>query len=227
MLVSGGLDSGTMLALADSQGYEVYCLSFDYGQHSRSEIAAAKRLAERYRVADHRVIPVGLDRIGGSALLGFEKVPAAGQAKTHFGIPETYVPARNTVFLSLGLGWAEVLGAYHVFIGANAVDYSGYPDCRPEYIDAYNQLARLAVAEGSGGGRPIRIEAPLMQMTKGEIVALGLRLGLDYALTVSCYDATADGLACGVCDSCSLRLKGFADAGSRDPAKYVRSPYGG
>jgi 7-cyano-7-deazaguanine synthase len=220
LLLSGGLDSATLLAWACHQGYQVHALSVSYGQHSESELRAASRLAEYFRIADHRIIRVELDQFGGSALLGDRTVPDSGQAATRFGIPETYVPARNTIFLSLALGWAEVLGAHTLLIGANAVDYSGYPDCRPAFIQAFNALAALAVAEGSTGGRPIRVETPLMNLSKAQIVALGNELNLPFELTVSCYDADPQGRACGRCDSCVLRRNGFAEAGIEDPIVY-------
>ncbi len=223
VLLSGGLDSATLLAYASRAGYEVYCLSFDYGQHAVAELEGARQLAMDWGAKQHVVVPVGLNQFGGTALVGEREVPVAGQAHMEHGIPETYVPARNTVFLAMGLGWAEALHAYTVFIGANSVDYSGYPDCRPEYIDAYNNLARLAVAEGSAGGRQIQILAPLMDLSKGDIVRLGTSLGVDYSKSLSCYNAAPDGRACGVCDSCALRLQGFKDAGLEDPAPYVDS----
>lgn len=221
VLLSGGMDSATVLAMARREGYACYALSFDYGQHCRQELAAAARVAAALGVVKHLVVPVGLDRLGGSALTGDRPVPRAGEAVRTHGVPETYVPARNTVFIAVALGWAEVLGAHAVFIGANAVDYSGYPDCRPEYIEAWNRLARLAVAQGAAGGRQIEILAPLMRMSKSDIVRKGLELGVDYSPTMSCYEPDADGLACGRCDSCALRLKAFADAGLTDPAAYT------
>jgi 7-cyano-7-deazaguanine synthase len=221
VLLSGGLDSATVLAHAVRAGYEVYALSVDYGQHAVRELDAARALCRAWPVVEHKVVRIGLHQLGGSALVEDRPVPAAGEAQLRHGIPETYVPARNTVLLSLALGWAEVVGAYTLFIGANSLDYSGYPDCRPEYIEAFNALARLAVAEGSAGGRPIRVEAPLMHMSKAEIVRRGLELGLDYGMTVSCYEPAADGRACGRCESCVLRLKGFAEAGATDPVPYV------
>jgi len=221
VLLSGGMDSATALAIARSEGFECYALSFDYGQKCHEELHAAAFLASTMGVARHFVIPIGLDRYGGSALTDARPVPAAGSARTAFGIPETYVPARNTVFIAFALGWAETLAAHTIFIGANSVDYSGYPDCRPEYITAWNGLAKLATAEGASGGRPVEIRAPLMQMSKAEIIKKGLALGVDYAATVSCYAPAPGGLACGVCDSCSLRLKAFAEIGQPDPAVYA------
>jgi 7-cyano-7-deazaguanine synthase len=216
VLVSGGLDSATVLALAQSQGYECYSLSFDYGQRHRAELLAAERVAQCVGAAVHKVVKLDLGTIGGSALTDMRmQVPEEETA----GIPTTYVPARNTVFLAIAIGWAEVLQARTIFIGVNAVDYSGYPDCRPEYIAAFQALANLATRAGVEGSG-FRIETPLIQLTKSEIIALGLQLGVDYSETVSCYQATADGLACGRCDSCRLRRKGFADLGVADPTRY-------
>lgn len=217
VLLSGGLDSATVLAIAVDRGHAVYTLTFDYGQHCQTELQAAARLA-RAAGAEHKVLPLSLDKIGGSALTEDRPVPAAGQAALNFGIPETYVPARNTVFLAIALGWAEVLGAYSIFIGANSLDYSGYPDCRPEYLEAFNRLAALATAQGAGGGRPVTVEAPLMHMSKAQIIKEGMRLGVDYSLTVSCYQPTPAGHPCGACESCVLRQRGFADADLADPS---------
>ena len=217
ILLSGGLDSATVLALAQAQGYECYAMSFDYGQRHRSELAAASRLASSAGVADYKVIKLDLDGIGGSALTDDSiAVPETLEA----GIPLTYVPARNTVFLALALGWAEVLGAGDLFIGVNAVDYSGYPDCRPEFIVAFERLANLATRTGVEGAG-FRIRAPLQNMTKGEIIQSGYQLGVDYSQTVSCYQADSSGAACGRCDSCRLRAAGFATAGVVDPTRYV------
>jgi len=215
ILLSGGLDSVTTLALAQQQGYECHALSLAYGQRHDAELEAAKRIAARYGV-EHKVLPIALDAIGGSAL-----TDAAIAVPDHAseGIPVTYVPARNTVFLALALGWAEVLGAWDIFIGVNAVDYSGYPDCRPEYIDAFERLARLATKGGVEGGN-FHIHAPLIEMSKAEIIRTGLRLGVDYADTVSCYAADVEGRACGICDACRLRAQGFRDAGVPDPTRY-------
>ena len=217
VLVSGGLDSTTVLAMAQAQGYACCTLSFDYGQRHRAELAAAERVSGAMNVAEHKVVHLNLDSIGGSALTDLDiDVPEEATE----GIPVTYVPARNTVFLSIALGWAEVLDAQRIFIGVNAVDYSGYPDCRPEYIRAYEQMANLATKAGVEG-RVLKIHTPLMQLGKGEIIEAGLKLGVDYSLTVSCYQATENGLACGVCDSCRLRRQGFIDAGVQDPTRYV------
>ncbi|OLU31106.1 7-cyano-7-deazaguanine synthase QueC [Pseudomonas sp. PA27(2017)] len=216
ILLSGGLDSATVVAMAKEQGYSCYSMSFDYGQRHRSELQAAERVARQLGVVEHKVIGINLDGIGGSALTDANiDVP---QSPTT-GIPVTYVPARNTVFLSLALGWAEVLGAQDIFIGVNAVDYSGYPDCRPEFVKAFEHMANLATKMGVEGQR-IRIQAPLQMLSKAEIVQAGSRLGVDYGLTVSCYLADADGRACGRCDSCRLRAAGFAAAGMPDPTRY-------
>ena len=216
VLLSGGLDSATTLALARSAGFRVYALSVSYGQRHRAELDAAARVARALGAHEHRVMTVDLAGIGGSALtdaaLAVPETPAAG-------IPITYVPARNTLMLSLALGWAEVLGAYDLFVGVNAVDYSGYPDCRPEFIAAFERLARLATKAGVEGGR-FHVHAPLVRMSKAEIIRTGLELGVDYAMTVSCYQASEEGLACGRCDSCRLRAAGFAAAGVVDPTRY-------
>ncbi len=217
VLLSGGLDSATALAMAKDQGYECYVLSFDYGQRSLTELNAAKAFAEQIGVADHRVLRLHLEDFGGSALTDTSIEVPEGETE---GVPVTYVPARNTVFLSLALGWAEVLDADAIFIGVNAVDYSGYPDCRPEFIAAFETMANLATRRGVNGD-PIHIETPLMSLTKADIIREGARLGIDYALTVSCYQADEEGRACGRCDSCRLRAKGFADAGVADPTRYV------
>ena len=216
ILVSGGLDSATVLALARSQGYACYTLSFDYGQRHRAELLAAERVSAALGDVEHKVVKLNLDSIGGSALT--DTASDVPEEETP-GIPITYVPARNTVFLSIALGWAEVLDATDIFIGVNAVDYSGYPDCRPRFIAAFEELANVATRAGVEG-QGFSIHAPLIQMTKGEIIQTGLDLGVDYALTVSCYQATEDGLACGKCDSCRLRREGFEQAGVIDPTRY-------
>jgi 7-cyano-7-deazaguanine synthase len=223
VLLSGGLDSATTLALAMEQGYDCHALSLDYGQRHNAELAAAKRIAQAAAVTEHKVIRLSLDAIGGSALTdpGIAVPQTPGE-----GIPVTYVPARNTVFLSLALGWAEVLGAWDIFIGVNAVDYSGYPDCRPEYIAAFENLAGLATKGGVEGGR-FHIHAPLIRLSKAEIIREGQRLGVDYASTVSCYAADEAGRACGLCDACRLRAQGFHDAGVPDPTRYAPSLAGG
>ena len=216
ILVSGGLDSTTVMAMAMNQGYDCYTLSFDYGQRHRSELVAAQQVSELMTVHTHKVVKLDLGTIGGSALTDSSiDVPEYETA----GIPVTYVPARNTVFLSIALGWAEVLGANDVFLGINAVDYSGYPDCRPDYISAFEAMANLATKAGVEGNK-LSIHAPLINMTKGEIVRTGLSLGVEYSHTVSCYQASLEGLACGRCDSCRLRSRGFDEAGVKDPTRY-------
>lgn len=218
VLVSGGLDSATTLAIAKQEGYSCFALSFDYGQRHAVELAASERVAESIGVAGHKRIHIDLNTIGGSALTeaGIE-VPKTGVDPAH--IPVTYVPARNTVFLALALGWAEVLGARDIFIGVNAVDYSGYPDCRPEFIAAFEQLANLATRAGVEGQR-FHVHTPLIDLSKAEIIRRGTALGVDYALTSSCYDPDVRGRACGECDSCRLRREGFAAAGLDDPVEY-------
>jgi 7-cyano-7-deazaguanine synthase len=218
VLLSGGLDSATCLALARSRGFDCYCLSFDYGQRHNAELQAAARVAEALGAAGHRVLDLGLAQFGGSALTDRRiAVPTGGVQP---GIPVTYVPARNTIMLSLALAWAEVLGSLDIFVGVNAVDYSGYPDCRPEYIAAFEAMANLATRAGVEG-RKLTIHAPLIDLSKAEIIRTGLALGIDYGLTVSCYQADADGRACGVCDSCRLRAEGIAAAGVPDPTCYL------
>lgn len=217
VLLSGGLDSATALAMAKDQGYSTYVLSFDYGQRSLTELNAAKQIVEQIGVTEHKVIRLHLEDFGGSALTDHSiDVPDHDEG----GIPITYVPARNTVFLSIALGWAEVLEADAIFIGVNAVDYSGYPDCRPEFIQAFETMANLATKAGVSGQK-IKIETPLMSMTKAEIIKEGNRLGVDYGNTISCYQADDDGRACRVCDSCRLRSQGFDDAGVADPTRYI------
>lgn len=216
VLVSGGLDSATCLAIAQAEGYACYALSFDYGQRSVSELAAAARLTEAAGVVAHKTLPIDMGAIGGSALT--DRSIAVPEQETQ-GIPVTYVPARNTVFLSYALAWAEVVAAEAIFIGVNALDYSGYPDCRPEYINAFQSLIDLATKAGVEG-KSIALRTPLIDLTKAEIIGVGLQLGVDYAMTVSCYQADEDGRACGRCDSCRLRMKGFADAQSDDPTRY-------
>ncbi len=216
VLVSGGLDSTTVLAMAQAQDYDCHTLSFDYGQRHRSELVAAERVSRAMGVGDHKVVHLDLDSIGGSALTDMAiDVP---EEETE-GIPVTYVPARNTVFLAIALGWAEVLEARKIFIGVNAVDYSGYPDCRPEFIQAFERMANLATRVGVEEGG-LTIETPLIDLGKAEIIRSGLQLGVDYSLTVSCYQATEEGEACGKCDSCRLRRQGFEAAGVADPTRY-------
>lgn len=217
VLVSGGLDSATVLAIARDQGRACHTLSFDYGQRHRAELAAAERVSLALGAIEHKTVHIDLGSIGGSALTDTRiAVPEEVTA----GIPITYVPARNTVFLAIALGWAEVLDATDIYIGVNAVDYSGYPDCRPEFISAFEAMANLATKAGVEG-RGLRIHAPLMQMTKGDIIRTGTGLGVDYSFTVSCYQADNEGFACGRCDSCRLRIQGFADAGVPDPTIYA------
>jgi 7-cyano-7-deazaguanine synthase len=217
VLLSGGLDSATTLAIARDAGYDCYALSLSYGQRHATELAAAKRVASAIGVSKHLVLPMALDMIGGSALTDHSiSVPE----KESPGIPVTYVPARNTIFLALALGWAEVLEADDLFIGVNALDYSGYPDCRPVFIEAFEQVANLATRRAVEGQR-VQIHAPLVQMTKAEIIRRGIALGVDYSITVSCYQADAEGRACGVCDSCRLRKRGFEEAGIGDPTRYT------
>ena len=221
VLLSGGLDSTTVAAIAQQQGFAVYALSFDYGQNHRVELDFARRVAERQGVARHAVVKVDLRSFGGSALTSNVPVPKHRTAEDMgHGVPVTYVPARNTVFLSLALGWAETLGATDIFIGVNALDYSGYPDCRPEFIAAFERMANLATKMGTEDGRQITIHTPLIAMTKREIIETGMRLGVDYGMTTTCYDPSANGEACGACDACLLRLKGFAEADATDPARY-------
>jgi 7-cyano-7-deazaguanine synthase len=218
ILLSGGLDSATTLAIAREQGYDCFCLSFDYGQKHRAELDAARRIAAALGAADHRFLQFNLAQFGGSALTDHAMaVPTGGVGP---GIPTTYVPARNTVLLSMALAWAEVLDARDIFIGVNAVDYSGYPDCRPEFIAAFEALARLATKAGVEG-RTMRIHAPLIDLSKSEIIRTGTRLGVPYAHTVSCYQADDSGAACGLCDACRLRKEGFDSAGLPDPTRYA------
>jgi len=224
VLLSGGIDSSTTLALAIDRGFDTVALSFDYGQRHRLELTAAKKVAESLKAKRHIQFPLNLAAFGGSALTANISVPKhRATEKIGHNIPITYVPARNTIFLSVGLALAEVIGAATIFIGANAVDYSGYPDCRPEFIKAFETMANLATRSGVEGRR-MTISAPLIEKSKSEIIRMGIRLGLDYSLTLSCYDPDDDGLACGACDSCLLRRKGFIEAGVLDPTRYVASP---
>ena len=221
ILTSGGLDSTTVLAMAKDQGYSLYCLSFDYGQRHRSELEAARKVVQFFNVKRHLTLPIDLTAIGGSALTADIKVPKKRSAdEMELGIPVTYVPARNTIFLSYALAWAETMAAEHIFIGVNAVDYSGYPDCRPEYIEAFQTMANLATKATVEDTLRIQIHTPLIHMSKAQIIRTGNALGVDYGLTHSCYDPTAEGLACGQCDSCILRLNGFKKAGILDPLCY-------
>jgi len=218
-LLSGGLDSATCLAIAREQGYECYCLSFDYGQRHRVELEAARRIAERLGVTEHQVVQFDLRAFGGSALTSDAEVPKdRRESEMSSGIPATYVPARNTIFLSFALAYAEVTGAADIFIGVNAIDYSGYPDCRPEFIQAFETMANLATKAGVEGKAVIQIQAPLQKLSKADIVRKALELGLDVSLTHSCYDPDQSGHPCGSCDACILRRKGFEEAGAADPA---------
>jgi 7-cyano-7-deazaguanine synthase len=222
VLLSGGLDSTTTLAIAKDLGYEPYALTFRYGQRHENEVEAARRVARALGVADHRVAEIDLRAFGGSALTDDIAVPKGRAAEEiGAGVPVTYVPARNTIFLSFALAWAEVLGTGDIFIGVNALDYSGYVDCRPEFVEAFERLANLATKAAVEGAVRVRVHAPLVALTKAEIIARGLALGVDYRMTTSCYDPAADGAACGACDACLLRLRGFAEAGVPDPARYA------
>lgn len=222
ILLSGGLDSTTTLAVARNEGYEVYALSFQYGQRHKSELDASRLIAKNFSVAQHIVAQIDLRIFGGSALTSEVSVPKDRQLEEMSSdIPVTYVPARNTIFLSFALAWAEVLGATDIFIGVNALDYSGYPDCRPEYIAAFEQMANLATKAGIQDGARFRIHTPLIELSKSEIIKLGLELGVDYSLTSTCYDPTPGGEACGRCDACQLRLEGFKQIGISDPARYA------
>jgi len=223
ILVSGGLDSATCLAIAREQGYTCYAISFDYGQRANSELDAARRLVAAMEVEQHLVIPLGMGQLGGSALTD-TSLDVPEEEGSPDEIPVTYVPARNTVFLSYALGWAEVLDASAIFIGVNALDYSGYPDCRPDFIGAFERMANLATRAGVEG-HAISIEAPLINMSKADIIRCGVDSGMDYGLTVSCYQADGEGRACGRCDSCRLRRKGFVDAGVEDPTRYFQAPH--
>jgi len=220
-LLSGGLDSSTCLAVARAGRFETYALSFDYGQRHRVELDAARRVAASLGAREHLIVPVGLGLFGGSALTGDMAVPKSRPAaEIASGIPITYVPARNTIFLSLALAWAEVLGSTDIFIGVNAIDYSGYPDCRPEFLEAFERVANLGTKAGVEGSGKIRLHAPLKNLSKAEIIRLAISLGVDLSLTHSCYDPDREGRPCGACDSCLLRQKGFAEAGIADPLEY-------
>ena len=222
VLLSGGLDSATALAIAKSEGFDVFAMSFKYGQRHAAELDCARRVAFQQGVAQHVIADIDLRIFGGSALTADIDVPkdrASGEMK--LGIPVTYVPARNTIFLSFALAWAETLGSSDIYIGVNALDYSGYPDCRPEYIASYERMANLATKAGVEGRQRLKLHTPLITWRKSQIILRGLDLGVDFALTSSCYDPARDGSACGKCDSCQIRLKGFREAGVRDPIKYV------
>ena len=227
VLLSGGLDSTTCLAMAVQQGFTPYAMSFRYGQRHQHELDCARRVASHYKVAQHVIVDIDLRQFGGSALTSDQAVPKdRAISDMGEGIPITYVPARNTIFLSFALAWAEVLKSQDIFIGVNALDYSGYPDCRPEYIAAYQAMADLATREGVEGRQKLNIHTPLLMLTKGQIVAKGLELGVDYSVTSTCYDPGSDGVACGRCDACLLRIKGFAENGLSDPAPYQAGPLG-
>lgn len=222
ILFSGGLDSTTLLAIAKNQEFDLYTLTFNYGQRHAVESLAAEKIAKVYNVKKELVYPMDFQLIGGSSLVDVSmEIPKdRSEDDISHGIPDTYVPARNMIFLSIAAGWAEVIGADDIFIGVNAIDYSGYPDCRPEFIKAFQKMVNLGTAAGSDGGRTLSIHTPLMKMSKGEIIKTGTELGVDYGMTHSCYDPGETGLACGSCDSCLLRMKGFQDAGVPDPTKY-------
>jgi 7-cyano-7-deazaguanine synthase len=219
VLLSGGLDSATVAAIARRDGYDVYAMSFRYGQRHAVELEAAAKVASTSAVVEHRIVDIDLRAFGGSALTDDIDVPKDGVDAS--AIPVTYVPARNTIFLSFALAWAEILGSFDIFIGVTALDYSGYPDCRPEYLAAYETMARLATKAGVESDLEVRIHAPLVDMSKAEIIRTGVDLGVDYATTISCYDPSTDGRACGECDACRLRQKGFAEAGVADPTRYA------
>jgi 7-cyano-7-deazaguanine synthase len=223
VLVSGGLDSATCAAIAKSDRFEIYAISFRYGQRHECELAAAERVARAVDARQRIVVDVDLKQFGGSALTGDMAVPK-GRSVEEMGddVPATYVPARNTVFLSLALAWSETLGVGDIYIGVNALDYSGYPDCRPEYIEAFERMANLATKAAVQGKQPVTIHTPLINLTKAQIIRRGLDLGVDYGITTSCYDPSPDGAACGQCDACLLRLRGFAENGIEDPARYVQ-----
>lgn len=224
VLLSGGLDSTTTLAIAKKEGFEVYALSFDYGQRHRVELERAETIAQKFSVADHQTMTIDLRQFGGSALTDSIEVPTHRSEKEMTAdIPVTYVPARNTIFLSFCLAYAEVKNAQDIFLGVNAVDYSGYPDCRPEFIAAFETLANLATQASVEGKKKFKIHTPLIQLTKAEIILKGMELGVDYSLTHSCYNPDESGTACGICDSCQLRLKGFSEAGIEDPIVYKKS----
>jgi 7-cyano-7-deazaguanine synthase len=223
ILFSGGLDSTTCLAIAQSEGFDCYALSVNYGQRHNAELKAAEKLAKKMGAIEHRIVNLPLNEFGGSALTDTTRdIPAYEEQSTK--IPSTYVPARNTIFLSIALGWAEILGAQAIFTGTNSLDYSNYPDCRPEFIAAFEKLAQLATKAATEDKSPLQIYAPLLYLSKAEIIQTGLALGVNYANTASCYQLTNDCLACGTCDSCGFRKKGFTDAGIPDPTRYIETP---
>lgn len=219
ILVSGGLDSATCCAFAEKQGFELYAMSFSYGQRHSIEIDSAKRVANFFKVSEHRIVTIDLRAFGGSSLTSLTEVPK-NRVLDENSIPNTYVPARNTIFLSFALGWAEVLGCTDIFIGVNAVDYSGYPDCRPQFISAYERMANLAT-KSAVEGKKLTIHTPLVNLTKAQIIKAGVEMGVDYGITHSCYDPSPEGLACGMCDSCRIRKRGFEEAGVTDPTRYA------
>ncbi len=222
ILLSGGIDSTTTMAIARSEGYELYAISIDYGQRHLLELEKARKAAGSFNVTEHKIIHMDLRGIGGSALTSDIKVPKDRDLRDMaHGIPVTYVPARNTIFLAIALSWAEVIGAESIFLGVNVLDYSGYPDCRPDYIRAFERMANLATRAGVEGTMKFTIKTPLIKMTKAEIIMKGVELGVDFSMTHSCYDPMREGIACGRCDSCLLRRKGFSEAGIEDPAKYA------
>lgn len=224
VLSSGGIDSTTVMAIAREAGYSIFSLSFNYGQRHCFELEAARKVARYFEVADHMIIDLDLRKIGGSSLTDEIDVPKKrNESEINAGIPVTYVPARNTIFLSFAMAWAEVLEAGNIFIGVTAVDYSGYPDCRPEYIHAFEKMANLATKAGVENKIKLSIETPLINLTKAEIITLGNKLGIDYSITHSCYDPSPEGLACGTCDSCIFRKKGFIESGVEDPTKYIQT----
>ncbi len=226
VLLSGGLDSTTAMAIAKSKGFEIYCISFRYGQRHSIELEASKKVAQVLGAEEHIVVDIDLGKIGGSALTDEIDVPKDRNEKEMQGnIPVTYVPARNTIFLSYALAWAETFSAFDIFIGVNAVDYSGYPDCRPEFIEAYERMTNLATKASVENGNPFRIQTPLIHCTKAQIIKKGYELGVDYSITHSCYDPSHDGKACGACDSCKLRKKGFMESGIPDPTVYAQDDF--
>jgi 7-cyano-7-deazaguanine synthase len=225
VLLSGGIDSAVTLAIAKNKKYEIYALTIDYGQKHKREINCAKKIASFFKVKEHKIIKIELDKFGGSSLTSNIPVPKRKSIENIKKIPSTYVPARNTIFLSLALAYAEVIGAADIFIGANAIDYSGYPDCRPKYMKIFEKLANIATKAGVEKKIKFRIHAPLIYFPKGEIIKKGIKLGVDFSLTHSCYNPTPSGYACGKCDSCLFRIKGFKEAGIKDPTKYVNSQF--
>jgi 7-cyano-7-deazaguanine synthase len=221
VLVSGGIDSSTCCAIAANEGFSIYAMSFMYGQRHSIELESARRIAQAFGAVDHRIVNIDLRAFGGSSLTSDLEVPKDRSTDNEYAIPSTYVPARNTIFLSFATGWAEIIDCFDIFIGVNAVDYSGYPDCRPEYIAAYQTMANLATKNGVEG-KKLTIHTPLISLSKSDIIKLGTKLGVDYSITHSCYDPDSDGNACGRCDSCTIRRKGFEAAGVTDPTRYTK-----